>query len=48
MNSFKIIITSQIDSASVSRELILLDQWNFFATEEELVFKYLVAQYKNQ
>ena len=47
MNSFKIVMTLQVDSARVSRELILLVQWNFLATEEWLVFKYLVAQHKN-
>ena len=41
MNSFKIAIVLQVDSARVPRELIILVQWNCLeATEEGLVFKY--------
>ena len=47
MNSFKIVVTLQVDSARVSRELILLVQWNFLVTEEGVVFKYLVIRHKN-
>ena len=39
MNSVKIVITLQVDSARVSRELILLVQWNFLATEEGSSFQ---------